>query len=161
MNEPKVRDIMSQPVYSLGEHQSLPVADELMRLRHVRHIPVVDQQHRLVGLITHRDLLGAHASSAVVLGGAARSDFAERVAIGRIMQREVWSISPDAGLLEAVRLLLDHKFGCLPVVENEVLVGILTETDLLRHLSQQLEQGRELDEEDTNPDARLRADPAE
>lgn len=121
-----VAELMSRDVVTLKETQNLALADELLRLHRIRHLPVV-RGDKLVGLITHRDLLRAAAQR--------RGDPAEQpLWASDIMIRDVKTVRPDTSLREAVDLMLDNKYGCLPVVgEDDTLRGILTEADLVRY----------------------------
>lgn len=128
----RVSDLMTRGVFTLSPGHSLPLAETMMRLRHIRHIPVVDDAHRVVGLVTHRDLLAAQISALSPLSEEERSSLQLMVPVSKIMQTEVWTVAPDAPATHAAQLLRDHRFGCLPVTENGRLVGIVTESDLLR-----------------------------
>lgn len=121
-----VAELMSRDVVTLKETQNLALADELLRLHRIRHLPVV-RGEKLVGLVTHRDLLRAAAQR--------RGDPAEQpLWASDIMVRDVKTVRPDTSLREAVDLMLDNKYGCLPVVgEDGSLRGILTEADLVRY----------------------------
>jgi CBS domain-containing protein len=113
-----VKDLMSAPVITLFAEQTLPLADDIMRFKHIRHLPVIDDDRRLVGLVSNRDILAA--------GG-------EPVRVAGIMTRDVWTVGPDVLASIAGETLLDHRYGCLPVVDaSGVLVGIITERDFLR-----------------------------
>ena len=151
MKSLKVRSIMTHPVVSLERDHSILLAGSLMRLRHIRHLPVADKG-RLVGLVTHRDLLAAQAALLAAPRGALTPEEMS-VPVSRIMITNVWSTSPDTSLLDAGRIMLDHKYGCLPVVEDGKLVGIVTEVDLLALLLDELESRRE--REDTDPRLRI------
>lgn len=128
-----VKHLMTTPVISFFEEQTLPLADDVMRLKHVRHLPVVDERNHLVGLISHRDLLAAQISNQTGLSDEVRASVQANVRIGQVMTRDVWTVQPEIPAAVAATTLLAHKFGCLPVVDQEgVLVGILTEHDVLR-----------------------------
>lgn len=128
-----VGDLMTRDVVTLKETQNLAKADELLRLHRIRHLPVV-RQHKLVGLITHRDLLKAAA-----IRGVDPSEMPMWAA--DIMTREVSTVRPDTSLRDAVKLMLQHKYGCLPVVDDsDTLLGILTEADLVRYAQHLVEE---------------------
>lgn len=131
-----VADVMTHDVFTLSPSHSLPLADTMMTLRHIRHIPVVDDAHRLVGLVTHRDLMKAQLSALSPLSKDERSTLELAIPISKIMQKEVWTIAPSARAAQAAQLLRDHRFGCLPVTEHGRLVGIVSESDLLQLLAQ-------------------------
>lgn len=122
---------MTRSVYTLTAMQSLPLAESMMGLLRVRHIPVVDDERRVVGLVTHRDLLAAKISALAPLSDAERSTLQLAIPVARVMRSDVWTIAPDALAVSAARIMREHRFGCLPVVDDGRLAGIITEADLL------------------------------
>jgi CBS domain-containing protein len=121
-----VGELMTRDLVTLKETQNLALADELLRLHRIRHLPVV-REGKLVGLITHRDLL--KAASQKGQDPARQPSWA-----ADIMNRDVRTVRPETSLRDAVKVMLDNKFGCLPVVgDNGNLLGILTEADLVRY----------------------------
>ena len=129
--ELRVADLMTRSVYTLRETQSVTLAEAAMQNRHVRHVPVVDDAMPLVGLVTHRDLLAAKISSLTPLSADERTTLELSVPVSRIMRKQLWTIEPRALAVSAARIMREHRFGCLPVVDAGKLVGILTEADLL------------------------------
>jgi CBS domain-containing membrane protein len=128
-----VKHIMSAPVVTFFAEQTLPLAEDVMRFKHIRHLPVVDEHHHLVGLVSHRDLLAAKISTLTGLEQNQRRARQDNVRISEIMTRNIWSVRPDTNAAIAGRTLLDHKYGCLPVIDGgDRLVGIVTERDYLR-----------------------------
>ncbi|TFG92108.1 MAG: CBS domain-containing protein, partial [Myxococcales bacterium] len=88
---------------------------------------------RVVGIVTHRDLLAASLSKALSFDPAHRRTFLHSVDVGEVMTRDVVTVAPDATLDEAAALLIGRRIGCLPVAKPDgTLVGLVTETDLLR-----------------------------
>ena len=128
----KVKDLMSSPVFSLKENDSLHSARELMDLQRIRHIPIVTVDYAFTGLVTHRDILSATISKLADLDPETQKEIDSGIPIHEIMRADVISVAPDMSLKDAARLLLNNKYGCLPVVETGVLVGIVTEADFLR-----------------------------
>lgn len=122
---------MCSSVVTLTRGQSIPFARELMALKRLRHLPVVDEQGLLVGLVTHRDLLAAAISSLAPLTQDEREELQFKIPVAEVMREHVWTIDPEAPADAAARLMLDHRIGCLPVTEGRRLVGILTEADLV------------------------------
>jgi CBS domain-containing membrane protein len=134
MTDHRVRDLMTTKLITFFEEQTLPLAGELMKLKKFRHLPVVDEEGRLVGLITHRDILKAQISTLSVISEHSREKIEEGFQIKDIMNKDVWTVSPDAPAREAGQLLADHAFSCLPVVdESRKLVGILTDRDFVKY----------------------------
>jgi CBS domain-containing protein len=124
---------MSAEFASLRAEDRLDLADQVMQLGRVRHMPVIDADGRVIGIVSHRDLLEASLSRLLALDPAARRAFLGSVEIAQVMTRHVETIAPDATLARAAERMLHHKIGCLPVVGGDgVMIGILTETDLLR-----------------------------
>jgi CBS domain-containing membrane protein len=127
-----VKHIMSKPVISLFAEQTLPLADDIMHFKHLRHLPVVDEAGKLLGLVSHRDILRAQISSLTGLTESEKRARQDNVKVAQIMTRDVWTVGPDAFASNAGRMLLDHRFGCLPVIDAVGhLVGIVTERDYL------------------------------
>lgn len=127
-----IRDLMTEDVYVLHETDTLRAARSLMDLARIRHIPVVTAEGSFLGLLTHRDLLAATASRLADLDEAQRREWDEAIPVGEVMRRDVLVAAPGDNLRRAAETLLRHKYGCLPVVENDRVVGILTESDFLR-----------------------------
>jgi CBS domain-containing membrane protein len=152
MNSIRVANIMSKPVVTLQADHGIGLAEGVMRFEHIRHLPVVDEEGRLVGVITHRDLMKALAYQ-LAKPVDVEAGIGLTVQVRDVMQRSVWSVSPHTPVLEAARVLRDHKIGCLPVLENERVVGIVTAVDFLSLLTRFLESRR--DREDTDPEIRL------
>jgi acetoin utilization protein AcuB len=124
---------MTENVITFFEEQSLPLAQGIMKLKKIRHIPVIDDDRRLVGIVTHRDLLGAQGNMIQDTRDDDLKNSEPSVKVRDIMTRDVWTVKPDADAHEAAQLLLDHQFSCLPVTDDAgVLVGIVTDRDYLR-----------------------------
>jgi CBS domain-containing membrane protein len=127
-----VADFMTRKLVTVSERDTLESLEELMRRLRLRHLPVVDHQNQLIGLITHRDLLSA-AASWLTPREAEENAVIQQLPVRRIMQHEVLTVQPEDSLIEAGKLMWDSKIGCLPVVDADgALVGILTETDFIR-----------------------------
>jgi CBS domain-containing protein len=127
----KVRELMTKDVATVGRNDELTIADDIMNMKRLRHLPVVEDG-RLVGILTQRDLFHAALSTALNFGKKAQKEFLKTVVVKEVMTDEVRTIDPGADIKEAARRMMEHKVGCLPVVENGKLVGLVTETDLLR-----------------------------
>jgi len=130
--ELEVRDLMTEKVFTLKPNDTLEELYELMDDKHVRHVPIVDREGDLVGLVTHRDLSRSALGPQEGLPLNVQEDILRRRRVREIMASEVDTIEPDEPLEEAAEMLLENKIGCVPVVEGEHLVGILTEADFVR-----------------------------
>jgi CBS domain-containing protein len=132
--ESRVRDIMTEKIVTVSADDSLSTVEDIMTLGRVRHMPVV-RGGVLVGVVSQRDLLRASLSNLTSFGSEQRRAFLEAVEIRRVMSSPAITIDPDATPEQAALLMAERKIGCLPVVSGEALVGMLTETDLLRYFA--------------------------
>ena len=132
MKNLKVRDVMTPDPTTLKSNDKLTLADDIMRLGRVRHLPVLDDDNQtLVGIVTQRDLFRDALAQALGYGKHAQRKLLDSLAVKDVMTTEVVTMRPDASLVYAARILTEKKIGCLPVVENGRLVGILTEGDFV------------------------------
>ena len=123
-----VADIMSTALITLHPGDSVGNADMEMKFAAIRHIPIVDDRNRLVGMVSNRDILRA-------LG---KQD-GNGVIMRDIMARDLQVVSEDAPAHEAAALILEHRVGAIPVLgEEQQLVGVVTETDFVRIAHQAL-----------------------
>jgi CBS domain-containing protein len=125
---------------TLSVTDKLDIADDLMRLGRIRHLPVVDGS-RLVGIVSQRDLLRAAVSSLLEMDRASERAWLRSIRVGTVMTSHVFTVPPWVPVQTAVEIMLDQKIGCLPVVDDGKLVGLLTESDCLRQLRAVLEAG--------------------
>ncbi len=129
----KVRDWMTHEVASVRRNDVLAIADDLMRLGRIRHTTVLDDQSdELVGIVSQRDLFRGALAGALGYGQHAQQKVMSMLFIKDIMSTDPVTTTPDTPLADAARVMLERKIGCLPVLENGNLVGILTESDFLR-----------------------------
>ena len=135
MKQERVRDRMTTPVVTISPQTNLVNAYSLMKERHIRRLPVIEEG-RLVGIVTRGDLRAALAAHAEDLDVFRIAFHLDQLAVSQAMTREVITITPQATLAEAARLMIEHEIGGLPVVEGDQLVGILTEADLFRSVMQ-------------------------
>ena len=126
-----VQELMTPIVETLSVGDTLAAARRQIERGRIRHLPVVDGDERVVGLITHRLILEAWVSH-----GRPNSEnvglVSQDVPIEMVMEKNVQVIAPTTSAATAARLLHTHKFGCLPVVDRGKLVGIITEADFVR-----------------------------
>src|SRR5687768_7068685 len=124
-----VRDLMTREVATLHPEDKLEVANDVMRLGRIRHMPVVGPNGELVGIVSQRDLF--HAALVKLLSGygaSASTTVFDIVVVEETMQRGVVTVSPELPLQDAAKLMISRRIGCLVVVENDRIVGILTES---------------------------------
>jgi CBS domain-containing protein len=131
-----VKDLMSQQVLTIGTSDSCLDAAARMHQARVRHLPVVNQEGMLVGIVTDRDLRHHLFSPHVYkdLGAIPVHILLKAVPVAEIMSTEVITVALEDELMEAARLMREEKVGSLPVIEHGRVVGIITETDLLRQI---------------------------
>jgi CBS domain-containing membrane protein len=127
-----VRDLMTTEVMTVRRNQSLKSADDVMRLGRFRHLPVLDDDGTLAGVVTQRDLFHGGLLRALGYGSFARDKALDGLLVKEAMKTEVLTTTPDAPLRQAAALMLERKVGCLVVVEGAKVVGILTEADFVR-----------------------------
>lgn len=129
----KVRDRMTTDVTTVKASEPIRRAWELVIDKKLRRFPVVDGD-TLVGIVTDRDLRDATASSVVLIEKQYHDFLLDTVLIESIMTPNPRTVTPDVSLKEAAKLILEMKVGGLPVVEEDRLGGIITETDLISAL---------------------------
>lgn len=128
----KVRDVMTAQVTTLKRNDKLTLVDDVMTLGRIRHLPVLDDDgEQLVGIVSQRDLFRGALAQALGYGQYARRKLLDTFSVKDVMGTDVITTSPDTLLVAAARVLIERKIGCLPVVENGRLVGIITEGDFV------------------------------
>lgn len=125
-----VKDRMTLKPVTITPDTSFPEAFQLMREKRIRHLPVVDRKGKLIGVVARTDLLHASPSSATTLSVFEMNFLLANLHIGEIMSAPPITVSEDAPLEEAARVMVQNKIGCLPVMHDGDLVGLITETDI-------------------------------
>jgi len=131
--EGAVREIMMGSPVTLKPEDSLDLPNDVISLGRIRHIPVVDGG-RLVGIVTERDLIGAAATQIFGLKNKSKSALLKSVKIKEVMKKRVVTVAPNTPIKEVAHLMADKKVGCVPVVSDGVVVGLVTTTDILRYV---------------------------
>jgi CBS domain-containing membrane protein len=126
-----VADLMTTDIFTLQDLDTLLTARSVMALAKIRHIPIVDSEDTFIGLLTHRDILSAAVSKLAEIEQHEQDELDSGIPIREIMRTGVRTVTPEMNLREAAQILLDNKYGCLPVLRGKKLVGILTEADFL------------------------------
>jgi CBS domain-containing protein len=132
----KVSELMSRNVVTIGTSDSCLEAVARMHKARVRHLPVVDKQGALLGIVTDRDVRHHLFAPRVLkqVGTITIDVLLKTVPVTAVMSSPVLSVRADDEILEAARVMLEDKVGSLPVVENGRVIGIVTETDVLRQI---------------------------
>ena len=132
----KVRDLMTRPVKTLGQNDKLSVADELMKSERIRHLPVIDENRRLVGIVSQRDLFFSALVRALGFGSTSHDRMLSTILIKEVMTEDVVTTTAETLVSAAARVMVERKIGCLPVIEGESLIGILSESDVVSAVAQ-------------------------
>jgi len=127
-----VRDIMTRDVVTLDRNEKLSVADDVMRLGRIRHLPIVDGEGNLAGIVSQRDLFHSGLLRALGYGSHAKQQAMDLLVLKEAMKTEVTTVTPDAPLTEAAKIMVERKIGCLVVVEDKKILGIITESDFVK-----------------------------
>jgi acetoin utilization protein AcuB len=109
---------------------NLKEALDLIRSKPFRHLPVLNNEGRLVGVVTEKSLVYASPTSATSLSVFEVDYILSRTKVGQIIGGPVIAVEPDLPIEEAARMMIDHRIGCLPVVEGDKLIGIISDTDI-------------------------------
>jgi CBS domain-containing protein len=149
-----VAEIMTREPYTLGPDDTLATARQMLAEHHIRHIPILSDNGSLIGLVSQRDVLAAADSSVLNReGGGSRENY---VALSTIMATPVQTADESASLRGAALLLQKNKLGCLPVLRDSRLVGIITDADFVAvavNLMEQLEASEPVEDDFAGDDA--------
>ena len=132
-----VSKIMTKDVITLHSYDSLELAEHLFKLHHIRHIPVV-RGEAIIGMLSYTDLLRISFADAV----DEDENFVDTVVynmftIGQVMAKNLISVSSKTTIKEVAKILSKKEFHAIPVIDNKILVGIVTTTDLINYLLEQ------------------------
>ncbi|MEH0742768.1 CBS domain-containing protein [Vibrio cholerae] len=125
----KVEDMMTRNPHTLLRSHNLGDAKNMMTALDIRHIPIVDANKKLLGVVSHRDVLAAQESSLQDLPES--QSYTLQTPLYEVMKTSVMTVDPQAGLKESAVYMQKHKVGCLPVVHKGHLVGIITDSDFV------------------------------
>jgi acetoin utilization protein AcuB len=126
-----VKDQMTPDPITVAPDIPIIEAQQKMQRHNIRHLPVVDQGNHVVGLLTRETMLQAVPWSQSALSTLETQYILSKIKAGKVMIQDVITITEDVAVEEAARIMVDKKIGCLPVVRNEALIGIITDIDLL------------------------------
>lgn len=127
----RVADVMATEVKTLDRNDKLATADEIMKQDRIRHLPVLDQDGNLCGIVSQRDLFRGMLLRTLGYGTYLEQKMLDTHLIKEAMIDHVYTTTPHASLKEAAQLMSTHKIGCLPVVDSNKLVGIISEGDFV------------------------------
>lgn len=144
-----VDDMMTRHPITMHVEESLLTAKTLMQNHAIRHLPIIDENNVLMGIISQRDVLRAQDSCLQRQTSQCDQELAQ-IGASEVMKKDIMSVNPQAGLRDAAMYMQKHKIGCLPVLSNECLVGIITDTDFVSiaiNLLELLEESEPLEQE--------------
>jgi len=138
----RLTDVMVTQVVVVNHSDGIAVVEEKMRLNRIRHIPVLDDQQRLVGIVTYRDLLSFTHPKRTEEGWVFDRSEMNQFILRHIMTKEPVTLKPTDTVARAVEIMAHEKYGCIPVVDNEMkLRGIVTQIDILKWLGKKISKG--------------------
>ena len=127
-----IKTVMTpNPIY-VSPDTSLTEAKNLMTKHNINKLPVIDKKNRLAGIVTKNDLAKAGPSDATTLDVYEIGYLLSKLTVEKVMTKKVLVVSEDEVVEEAARIMVEHDIGCLPVMKDDILVGIVTESDLFR-----------------------------
>ncbi len=139
INNLTVADLMTTDLFTLLEDDNVAIADEMMKWRNIRHIPVVNDQNEIVGLITNRDILKISISSLAGISLKDQRNLHHLVKAKDIMQKKILTVPENTPLYTAAKLMTTNKIGCLPIIGRGKLIGIITEADFVKFFTKKVE----------------------
>ena len=129
-----VSDIMARDPLTLDVDDVLDLASDILTLGRIRHLPILDKG-RIAGVLSQRDLLHSALATALGIGRKESRDLLKSVRVREVMSARVVTVTPDTPVQEAARIMVAKKIGCLPVMADDRLVGLVTESDLLSQVA--------------------------
>lgn len=139
VSELTVSDLMTRDLFTLLEDDNVTVADEMMKWRNFRHIPVVNDQNEIVGIITNRDILKISVSALAGISQRDQRFIHNKLKAKDVMQSKIITVPENTSLFAAAKILTTNKIGCLPIISKGKLVGIVTEADFVKFFIKKVE----------------------
>ena len=127
-----VKERMTRNPVFIRPDTAVTDAQALMKREKIHHLPVVDKEEKVVGIVTEKDLLYASPSVATTLSVYEMTSLLAKLKVDRVMTREVVTVTEDVPMEEAARIMADRRIGGLPIMRGKALVGMITESDLFR-----------------------------
>jgi len=128
----QVKDRMTPNPVTVTDDSSFENALHLMKEKKIRRLPIVARDGKLVGIVVQKDLFSASPSRATSLSVFEVHYLLSKLKMKDVMTKRVVTVGDDCPLEEAARIMVDYKIGCLPILKDEKLVGIITETDIFK-----------------------------
>jgi len=128
----KVKKMMTPAPITAEPTTSYNEAVKLMQENEVRHLPIIGRRDKLVGIVSLEDLLSAKPSGVSTLSVYEIASLLESVKLEKVMTSPVYAVTEDCSVTNAARFMIEKKIGCLPVVADDKLTGIITDTDIFR-----------------------------
>ena len=128
----RVCDLMTSPARTLGRNDRLSSVDDLMTTNRIRHVPILDEDGALCGIVSHRNLFRGALAKALGYGDVAQRKLLDSLVAKEVMTSDVVTTTPNTLVTDAANLMLERRIGCLRVVEGSELAGILSESDFLK-----------------------------
>ncbi|SHO58113.1 CBS domain-containing protein [Vibrio quintilis] len=156
----KIEDMMTRHPHTLLPSNTIEDALSLMTEHDIRHVPVVNESNKLLGIVSHRDILKAQDSSL----DKAHTNGTHRpyvYPLSDIMNKNIMTVSPIAGLKESAIFMQKHKVGCLPIIDHGQLTGIITDSDFVSIAINLLELQEETEPDEIDPEDEIESDELE
>ncbi|PIQ85792.1 MAG: hypothetical protein COV74_07170 [Candidatus Omnitrophica bacterium CG11_big_fil_rev_8_21_14_0_20_45_26] len=139
LRDTHIREIMNKKVITLHIDEAFSHVEEKMRQNCIRHLPVVDDENKLLGIITIWDFYRAYTPHKTETGDYYDQEAMDRIILKHHMTPDPHTLRPDDKVAEAVQIMAEDKYSCIPIVDSEnKLVGIVTQIDILRFVSSKL-----------------------
>ena len=132
MNLKTAADIMTSKLVTIKADTSLHDAHEVMREHNIRHIPVVNDDNSLAGMLTQKVMIAQVLKIISVYGASALERKEKQTSVADIMTKDFASVSPDEPLIDIATFFVNNRHGCMPVLQEGKLAGILTSSDFVR-----------------------------
>ena len=130
-----IEELMSSDVVTASENDTLNIAGKKFKEHNIRHLPVLDSGGKLVGIFSDRDLKRVSASDATILEVHELLYLLDKVRVAQVMTKKPFSAPADMTIEAAAGLLAEKRIGCLPVLRNEKVVGIITKMDFVKFVA--------------------------
>ncbi|MFH1634381.1 MAG: CBS domain-containing protein [Chloroflexota bacterium] len=128
----KVKNRMTHNPIVASPKTTYNEALRLMKENAIKHLPIVDKGDKLVGIVTHSDMLRVEPSPATTLNVYEIVSLLDKMSLDKVMQHPVLTVEESCGIANAAKFMLEHEIGCLPVMRDDKVIGIITDTDIFK-----------------------------